>query len=61
MITHRNLNENRALDRLELKIMEHFGRKNHLDIQYIIANETLNEVFSIEERFEQFYQNTLDL
>lgn len=46
--------ENQALKRLDLKIMENFGKWSNLDIQYITTNESLNEVFSTENRFNQF-------
>lgn len=39
--------ENQALKRLDLKIMENFGKWSNLEIQK-------NEVFSTENRFNQF-------
>lgn len=42
--------EKRALERLEMKIIENFGMKFNLEIQYIVANQILNEAFSTEDR-----------
>lgn len=47
----------RALERLELKIIENFGIKFKKEIEYIVANETLNEIFSREDRSETFHQS----
>lgn len=51
----------RALQRLDFKIMENFGKKFKFDIEYVLANETLNEAFSTEDHFERFAQSILDL
>lgn len=43
-----------ALERLEMSILENFGKKFKRTIEYIITNETLNFVFNSESRFKGF-------
>lgn len=48
--------ENHSLKGLDVHIMENFANRFKLQIEYILTNETLNEVFSTNDRFEQFLQ-----
>lgn len=50
-------NENGALER---KIMDNFGEKIDSKINYVLANETLNEMFSSEDRFEKLSNSIKD-
>lgn len=43
-----------ALKRLEMNILENFGKKFKLSIEYVATNETLNFVFDAKRRFERF-------
>lgn len=55
MLSHYDTNAvSRAFDRLDVKIMENFGKVVNLKIEYINANVTLNEVFHSKDRFKQF-------
>lgn len=51
-------NHSSALKRLEVNILENFGRKLKLTINYIATNDSLNFVFNSETRFEQFSNST---
>lgn len=46
-----------ALERLDLKIIETFAKKYKLEIEYIIANETLNEIFGSENGFKSLMKS----
>lgn len=48
---------NRALHRLDMEIVENFGKKFNLKIEYMMTNVTLNEVFNTKDRFEKFSQS----
>lgn len=37
-----------AFERLDSKLIETFAKKYKLDIEYIVANDTLNEMFGTE-------------
>lgn len=54
-------NKKQALDGLDVKIIENFGRKFDLKINYIVVNETLNEVFGSEDHFRSFMNSLLYL
>lgn len=54
--SYKNEIENRALQRLDLKIIENFGKKFKLAIEFFATNKTLNEVFSAETDFLPFLQ-----
>ena len=45
---------NFALQHLEAKLLENFGKKFKLKIEYIMTNETLNFIFSSKTRFKRF-------
>lgn len=45
---------NHALQRLDSQIVKNFAQHFKFDIEYITINETLNEVFSTENRFDGF-------
>lgn len=45
---------NRPLHRLDMKIVENFGKTFNLNIEFMVTNVTLNEVFNAEDRFEKF-------
>lgn len=46
--------ENHSLKGLDIEILRNFGKKYNLEIEYVVANETLNEAFSTEKHFEYF-------
>lgn len=50
-------NTSHSFERLDLKLIENFGKKFKVHFEYIVTNETLNEVFSSEERFSRFSQS----
>lgn len=41
-----------SLKGLDVKMMDHFARKLHLEVKYIIANESLNVEFSLDDHTE---------
>ena len=44
--------ENGVFKGLEVKIVENFAKKLKLNVNYILANESLNEIFLTDGRFE---------
>lgn len=51
-------NHSSALKRLEVKILENFGRKFNLSVDYVTSNDSLNCVFDSKTRFERFLNST---
>lgn len=47
-----------AFMRLDMKIVENFGKKFNFQIEYITSNESLNEMFSSEDRIRNFFELT---
>lgn len=59
MLSHYNKTApNRALNRLDMKIMENFGKMVNMKIDFTIANKSLNEVFNANDRFRKFSRST---
>lgn len=54
---HHN-SENQALQSLDFNMMKNFGKMFNIPIEFVVANETLNEVFSTEDRFKAFAQSS---
>lgn len=50
-------NGTRMLKGLDVKIVENFGKKLNLQIEYVTANESLNEVFSSGNRIQDFFKS----
>lgn len=50
-----------AFERLDLKLIETFAKKYKLEIEYITANETLNEMFGTEHEFKKLIKSTQGL
>lgn len=48
---------NQGIQRLDFEIIEKFAKKFKLKIEFIITNETLNEIFSDECFFQEFSQS----
>lgn len=58
MLSHYNKTApNRALNRLDMEIMENFGKMVNMAIVFTVANETLNNVFNAKDRFRKFSQS----
>ena len=53
--------ENGVLKGLDVNIVENFAKKLILKVNYILANESLNYVFSTEESFDKFAQSIHEL
>lgn len=49
---------NSAFHRLDVEIVENFGKLLNLKIEYIVTNETLNVVFNAKDRFEKFSKSS---
>lgn len=50
-----------AANGLDMKIVENFGKKFDLQIEYVKTNESLNEIFSSEDRIRNFLKFTQNL
>lgn len=48
--------ENKILKGLDIDIKKSFTRKLNLNIKYFVTDQSLNELFSNENRSEQFFQ-----
>ena len=49
--------ENQSLKGLEVDIIENFVKRRNAKINYVAANSSLKEIFSIEELFDNFSQS----
>lgn len=49
--------ENRPIKGLDIEILNMFGKKYNLEIEYIISNTSLNEAFCTDESFKHFTQS----
>lgn len=47
-------NATQKLNGLDVKIIENFAKRVNLQVNYIITNESLNEVFSTEKSLMHF-------
>lgn len=45
---------------LDVDIIENFAKRFNFDIEYVIRNKSLKEVFSSEELFDKFVQSIQD-
>lgn len=58
MLSHYNKTApTRALKRLDVEIMENFGKMVKMKVLFTVANETLNDVFNAKNRFRKFSQS----
>lgn len=46
-----------SFERLDLKLIKTFAKKYKIDIEYIEANETLNEMFGTEHGFKKLIKS----
>lgn len=50
--------ENKSLKGMEIELINGFANKFELNVDYIVANESLKEVFNNVNRSNQFMQST---
>lgn len=56
-ISFHSSHEMSPFERLDLKMIEMFAKKYKLEIEYITANETLNEIFGTEHGLRELIKS----
>lgn len=49
--------ENRLLKGLEVDMIENFAKQFNLSIEYIVTNESLNEIFNSKDHAEKWFKS----
>lgn len=50
-----------SLRGLDVDIVENFAKKHELEIEYVMANQSLQEIFNTQDMIESFLQTIQDL